>query len=363
MKWVLSALALCLSLTGCAALPSAHQIEDTVLMQALGVDVGRSLDGVAVTAASAARPTAGNAPGQEPVVLTAQAGTVTAACVDIQTQGGNFVFFGDVEQFLIGEEQAVRGLTPVLEHMAKDPELRLEAGIWVIKGAEAAQAFEATVDAADRLATLAADGRLFATTLPRTAREALVDLARNGCTFLPALGLEPAEGEEQILVAAGCGIFKDGVLAGWAEEMAAKGIGLLLGRGEGEILEVTTPECARAALKLTSVRTQVEPVFEGEILTGLDVRCRVRGTVPEYRGTGSLTEEELGWLSEELGRIAEARIRAALDLAQGLDADYLNLEGKAALAAPWDKERIEAQWAKAFPALKLELHAEGTVER
>lgn len=52
--------ALCAALTGCsapAALPYTHDIETTVLIRTLGVDVGtQSLDGVGVTASSGARP-------------------------------------------------------------------------------------------------------------------------------------------------------------------------------------------------------------------------------------------------------------------------------------------------------------------
>ena len=64
---------LSLLLTGCSALPYAHQIDKTVLMEVLGVDAGAG-ETVTVTAASGARP--GD---QEPLVLSTQAGTISAA--------------------------------------------------------------------------------------------------------------------------------------------------------------------------------------------------------------------------------------------------------------------------------------------
>mgnify|MGYP000694801837 CR=1 FL=1 len=103
-----------LPLSGCsraeAALPYAHEIEDTVLMGALGVDLKEGAPGrVAVTVSSGGRSGAGDSPGQSPVVLSAQAETVSAACAEMQTFGSDFVFFGDVEHVLVGERAGSNG--------------------------------------------------------------------------------------------------------------------------------------------------------------------------------------------------------------------------------------------------------------
>lgn len=54
----------------------------------------------------------------------------------------------------------------------------------------------------------------------------------------------------------------------------------------------------------------------------------------ELRGADELSEEGRIWLEERLAQTGEAAIHTALDLAQTLDADYLHLGRKAALAAP-----------------------------
>ena len=132
-RGIVSALALSLALTGCSALPYAHEIDQTVLMEVLGVDAGPG-EAVAITAASAGRGGTGESPGQDPLVLSAQAGTITAACAQMQTCGEQYVFYGDVEQVLVGEAAARRGLENLLGQMARDPNLRLEANLWVVKG-------------------------------------------------------------------------------------------------------------------------------------------------------------------------------------------------------------------------------------
>lgn len=365
--------ALCLSVGGCAALPYAHEIEKTVLMGVLGVDVSEETpDGVAVTAASGARAGAGDSPGQAPVILAAQAQTVASACAVMQSFGSEYIFFGDVEQVLVGEGETVRGLEPLLSHMARDPELRLEAQLWVVKGGSAADALFAVSEgggAPDRLAALERDAELISAPRPFTARETLVDLLDNGCTLLPALEqrkAEPGEGAEgeTVLAAAGYAILRDGALCGWTGETAAFGADLLAGLGQGRMLELDTPELVRAALKLTGVKTYLKPVFEGDRLVGLSVSCTIEAQAVEVQGAGgSLGESARTWLEEKLGGVAETGLRAALDQFQALGADCLHLGRKAALAVPWRKETLKTQWEGAFPKLDISLEVKASIER
>lgn len=365
------ALALCLPLEGCASLPDAHEIEQTVLMEAMGVDVGaEALDGVAVTAASGARAAAGDSPGQAPVVLSAQAGTVAAACAEMQTFGEEYVFYGDVEEILLGEGEAQRGLEDLLTHMARDPELRLEAQLWVMRGSSAADALFGAVQgggAPARLAALEQDARRFSTSRPRTARETLADLLDNGCTLLPALVQRPAgpgEGAQgdMVLSAAGYAVLRDGALCGYLEGGGAYGADLLSGRGTGKVLELETPGLIRTALRVTGVKTRLEPVFDGERLAGLAVECALEARAVEVRG-GCLGEDERVWLAGELSRVAEAGLREAMDRFQALGADCAHLGGRAALRVPWRKAALEAQWEEAFPTLSVTWDVNAEVAR
>lgn len=363
-------------LSGCsgvtAALPRGQELENTVLMQCLGVDMGtQRLDGVAVTASSGGRPAAGESPGQEPVVLSAQAETITAATAQMQGYGDDFVFFGDVEQVLIGQGQAQRGIQPVLDHLAKDPELRLEAQVWAVKGGSAGDVLFSAADtsgAAARLRSIQDDASELATAVSRTARSALADLLDNGCTFVPGVALAPAapgDGSqgETALVPAGYAVFRDGALAGWAEGEAALGVNLLLGEDTSGVLELCTPQQGRAALRIERGSASVEPVFRGDTLVGLKVRGKVEAAVTEYRGEGGLTQEVRDWLEAALARAAARRLEAALELGQGLDADFLHLERRCALAQPWRKAELERQWDGAWKGLALDVEVEAGVAR
>lgn len=377
MKKVLWLLPVVGLLSGCAAtmaFPYTHEIEATVLLRTLGVDVGtESMDGVAITASSGARASAGTQQGGPPTVLFAQADTMSAACQKIQTYGDKFVFYGDVEQLVVGEGQAQRSLSAVLDHVARDRELRLEAQLWVVRGGAASDVLFLTAEgegkgAADRLEAMREDAGLFSRSMPKTAREALVELSRNGCTFAPALARIPkapgdgAEGEAALALA-GYAVFRDGALAGWTDPESSRGVNLILGRVDTDLLELTLPGGGKTALKITQARTKCAPVVEGGALTGVRITCKLEADVAERRGEVVLDGDTRSWLEARLREITKGRIQAAVGLGQSLDADYLGLLSKLELAAPWHKELLKAAWPQAFAGLPVDVVVEANVAR
>lgn len=348
--------ALALPLAGCEApgfLPYARELEDMALIRTMGVDAAQ--DGaVAVTVSTGAQSGAG---GDEAVVLSGTAGTISGACLEMQSQGSSYIYYGHVGQLLLGEELAARGTGPALDYVLRDVEMRLDTEVYLIRGTGAGEVIQAAAgaggSAADRLEAMEEDAGLLAHTMSRTAGDVLERLARSGSAFVPAL----APGEEGELEAVGYGILKNGALAGWAEEEAAGGINLAMGQVDADVLELEG-----AALRVVGARTKVRPVFDGEQLTGLALCCRVDANLAEAAGGLDLrnpaVRERLEKALEERERV---RLQAALDLSQELDADFLELRTAAYLARPDRKAGIEAQWSLA--GLTLEASVEGTILR
>lgn len=355
--------------------PERQEIERTVLMEVFAVDVGtEGPDGVGVTAASRSREGAGDSPGKEPEVLSAQADTVEAACTKIQTYGDEYVFYGDVEEVVVGEGAARRGLENLLSHLARNPELRLEAQLWVMRGGSAADALFGGVEGEGggvptRLQALERDSKRLAAPESRTARVVLSDLLSNGCTLLPALELRPAgvgEGAkgDTTLAASGYAVIREGALCGYLGEEDTFGADLLKGRGIGRVLELETPEPVRVALELTGVKTRLKPVFRGDRLTGLQVKCALEAQAIEVQSQDcKLKEDDRAWLEKELTRVAEVRLRQAMKRFQSLEADCPHLGERAALTVPWKKAALEEQWETAFPELKVTWDVSAEVAR
>ena len=331
-----------LTLTGCrrgpGLLPYAREIEDMELMQTLGVD--RAGEGqVEVTASSGSGDPAEGAA----TVVSGQAGTISAAVLGMQGEGSSYLYFGHVGQLLLGEELARQGVKPALDYILRDVETRLDTALYLVRGGTAA----------DRLEALAEDAGLLAGSMPRTVKDALSDLYAQGATFLPAVEADEA------LTAAGYGILKGDSLAGWAEGDAALGVNLVLGQVDADVVELPLDGGGVAALRVVGARTSVRPVMDGGALTGLSLTCTLDANMAE--GNVDLrTEEVHASLEAALAQVEEARIRSALELAQELDADYLGLLRRAALARPWHKEALEGA---SLGALELELHVTAKLQR
>ncbi len=331
-------LAFCL-LAPRAALPRGREVGELVLLRALGVD--RHHTGVELTASDG-----GGQGGEAPLVLRETGESVAGTCLKMQ-EGGRNLFLGHVGSLLLGEELARWGAGEVLEYVERDIEMRLGTPLYIIKDAQAAEALEGIQ--ADTLEEFG--NRAWA----RTVKELLVGLKQNGASFAPAL----RTGEEGLSYA-GYALFRGESLVGYAQGEAAKGMDLLRGRGEEEVVELPLGE-ERAALRVVGMESAIRPLFEGETLTGLEIRCRVEANV--IASPTPLTEESRESLTALLEEREKARIETALDLAQELGADFLGLGKSAALSCPWRREALERQWAQAFPTLECRVTAEGTLER
>lgn len=338
------AVLLCL-LSGCdfsiLSLPYARELENTALVRVLGVDISAGhIAGLTVTAAAAQKENM-----EKPTVLTGSAFTIPAAVLSLETQGTGKVILAYVGELLLGESAAQRSVTEALDYAMEDGTIGLDATVWVMRGTSAATAITGTGSISERLTALETDGGLAGIPISRSVKETAASLAETDCAFVPALTLR-----DDTLLPAGYAILRDGALLGYVDGGAACGVELLLGKVVRRIVEVETPTCAVAALEVSSAHTSVAPVFDGDTLAGLSINCFIKGKVAQLQGEAGL--EELRAMLEEEERACALR---TLTLAQGLKADFLGLEGRTVLSAPWHKAAIREQWVNVFPTLPITL--------
>ena len=351
-KRVVLVLLLMLLLTGCRRysgfLPYAREIEDMELIRTLGVD-GAGETGVAITAS-------GGTSQEETEVVSGEAGTISAAVLELQGEGSSYLYFGHVTQLLLGEELARRGVMPSLDYVLRDVEMRLETALYVVRNGTAGQAIEAAADdgsATDRLEALADDAGLTANSMPRTVKDVLAELDRQGASFLPAVLADDG------LTAAGYGILKDGALVGWAEGDAALGVNLIFGKVDADVVEVQAPDGTAAALRVVGAAASVRPIWQGDTLAGLKVHCKVDANLAE--GSAMPDQATLDALEAALAQVEAGRMAQALELSRALDADYLGLRQSAAFAVPWHKGVLLG--SQSMKDLKLEATAQAVIQR
>ena len=337
-----------LLLAGCGqGLPQAREMDDMALMRTMGVDLGSFREEVLVTVSSGRRAQGIQGERQPPLILSAQRRSIAGACQAMQGQSDSYVFYGHLDQLLLGEELAVKvGVTDALEHFGRDQDLGLGAQVWLVRGNTAQAAIQSGKDSGvdGRLNTLLRDSELGTAGIERTVGEVLTDLLERGCTFVPALCLVGEE--EQAILEGGYGVLEDGKLAFWLTENEGRGLELAQGHPGAELLELE-----QAIVRLNSSVLTCIPVLSGERLTGLEIDLRLIAQVEQPRQE----EFDMELVKKAVRTQAENWLTAALERAQKENADFMDLAGMAGTARPEKWRLLCGQWEETFPQLDLQV--------
>ena len=300
---------------------------------------------------------------QPPLILSAAGESLSAACLSMQGLSDSYVFYGYVDQLLLGEEAALEGVEPVLDYFSRDVELGLGAQVWLVRGGTARAAIEAGGETGvdSRLSTLQTDSEMGAAGITRTAGEVFSSLLEQGCAYLPALRAAGAEeGEQTALLEAGYGVLRDGALAGCLEGESAKGLELLTGQTAEDIIEVDLPS-GRAVARITEVSTRCEPVFQGEELTGLHLYCRAAAELAEFHEP--MDQGELAQLREALEERESLRLRQVMEQLRAWGTDCTALGSQVAQANPARWEKLRGEWEERFSTIPYEVSVQVSVSR
>ena len=304
-------------------LPRGREMGDMALLRTLGVDLEGEEYVVTASTGRRARGLQGEE-ALEPMVLSARGSTFAGALAAMEGLSEQELFFGYVDQLLLGETLAEGGALPVLERFARDGDLGLGAGVWLIRGSAGTAVDSGGEEGTGgRLSALTEDGRLGRAALPRAAGEVLTDLLENGCARIPAL----AAGQGGALLERGYGVLAADGLTGWLEGDAAFGLELLEGQGRG-----TVELSEGRAVSVADVRLSWTPETERGRIIGARLTCRLSARPEE--GASAPSQRELEELERELEELTRKRLCAALENLRDWGADCLSLERRMAALRP-----------------------------
>ena len=355
MKVLPIVLAMILLLSGCDRLPYPREMGDMEILRTMGVD--REEDALLVTVSTGPQ-TRGLQGEQEPALtLSTKRPSLSSAAVDLQGRSNGYVFFGYVDQLLLGEELARQGVTEVLDYFARDLELGLGAQMWVVRGdtAQAAVASGGDQGVEARLASLQAEGEMGETAVSRTAGNVYSDLLELGAAYAPALVCTGQDKSD--LVDGGYAILKGDSLVGFLEGEQALGLELLKGKPSADVLEVEVPD-ERAVVRITEANTRCRFRSEGE---GLSITCRVYVQLAEY--SRRFTQAELEQIREQVRVREAARIQGALTQLRSWKADCIGLGAEASLFSPEQWSALKEDWPDHFARQEPELTVQVSLRR
>ena len=342
-----------LLLTGCSGLPAAREMGDMALLRTLGVDPSPA--GVAVTGSTGPRAKGLQGDGEPALTLAADGASLSGACLAMQGQSDSFVFFGYVDQLLLGEKLAEEGVRPVLDYFSRNAELGLGAQLWLVRSGSAREALSAGGEKGldSRLETIQNDSKMGIANLTRTAGEVYTDLLELGSAYVPALA--PVGEGDAVLAEQGYGILKGDILAGFLEGEAAKGLELLTGGPSADILEIALPE-GQVSVKVSSACTKSRLEFQGDAPAKLRLACKIEARLSEYRERPD--GQGLEHLQTALEDRERERMAAALERLRVWGTDCAGLGARAGMLCPARWQAVQNSWPEWFGRVPVEITVE-----
>ncbi len=342
---------LLLLLTGCSALPTPMEMGEMVFVRTLGVDsVGDSLQ---LTASTGRRARGLQREVEPSLILSGEATSISGGLVAVAGESDQQVFYGYLDQLLLGEAYCESGILPALEYFARDVELGLGSEVWAVTGTAATAIDSGGEDGVDsKLSTLQMESLQGTAGLTQTAGQLITDILENGATYLPRL--TPVG---DTLISSGYTIIIGDVQVATLTGEAAQGLELLEGQPSGDVFVGDDG----VVLDIWGASCRFEPVYQGELLVGAVITLEITADLAEYHTTP--TQEEIDVLRTQLSQRECDRVILALEGMQEVGGDAIGLGRQLGMASPSHWAWLESHWAEVFPTLPITVTAEVTIRR
>lgn len=377
-------IAIMLLLPGCWSLRELNEIG---IVSALGVDLNEQ-GNIKITVqviTPQASSTKGQTPKEPARFLSSEGKTFFEAIRNLMEKSGDRLFYPHTQVFIIGEELARSGLNPVLDFLARDPEIRLMT--WVIlsqgKAEDVVRApSKEDLISAMHLNRLVEDYESTSKSIPVR----LLDLSN----MLYSDGKEPVLGKVQFyeekgeptFKMAGGGAFKGDKLIGWLDEEDARGYLWVNNDVNGGIITASKKEAKeplkgnngsqvmnsssfeeRISYEIIKTKSKIKPILEGDVVRfviDVDVTCNL-GERMDHQET--IAQEGSKELEKILSQAVIREVQVIVDKAQKeLKSDILGFGLAVNRKYPkyWAKHKEE--WDEIFPKVEVEIVVKAIVD-
>ena len=342
-----------------------REVEELLVIQTMGLD--KTLGGVTLSLAAAGD-------SEDKVArMEADGVSISAAMERIRDYAWEEeLFCPHIGRLLIGEKLAEAGIESALAYICRSPELRLDMPLFVVRGGEAADAVM-TVGSGDKgicdvMRIIEQDFKRRGESGLTTASQILRDTARCGSSLICALELgrasesteppdaESAAPEARSIAPMGYAILREGRLCRYLTPEQAVAVGLLINKPGRATIDLRDRHGEAAVLELNGGGCRIRPVWEGEILKGVDIACQAQASLLERGGRGAMNEaEDLDYLTARLESTLAGWLSAALQASKELKADYLCLAETLERADPAAWKALDRDFIDLLPELELQV--------
>lgn len=348
-------------LAGCgrASLPYAREMGDMALMRTMGIDTVE--EQVAVTVSTGRRAVGLQGNTEPPLILSAQQSSISEACFMMQGMSDSYIFYGYVDQFILGETTVKEGIFPILDYLARNVELGLGTKLWTTREISAKTAIEAGGENGleQRLSVLQTNSDMGVAGLTPTATEVFQSILEHGSAYLPVLELMQ-QGEQQILVETGYAILKEDQLQGYLYGEQARGLELLKGHDVTDVLQIQQ-EGKNAVVQVTGASNTYVPIYEGKKLREVQLHCRIAAELLEFESP--LKQEDLEQIQTAVENTEQERLNFTLQQLQDWGTDCIAIGSQLEMAAPEGWANLEKDWAVLFQEIPIKVTVQVTISR
>lgn len=350
------ALTLTLPLSGCtlSVYNSYRDIESLEVVQAIGLDLSR--DGNVILSAA----TGPDASGREPLRVTQEGSSLDEAMRSAEERsGGGSLFFSGTGAIVLGEAAASE-TQRWLDALARSKQLRLDNELYILRGGEAREFIsgeDAPEDVFSDLSSLANRLSEYGPAPATICAEISRSLISSGAALVTAIELKEGALGTLTAVPAGFAVITDDGLSGWLDGEAALGAGFFTGGTGLSVVELDT-----VTLELSGADVSVNPVWDGDTLSRLDVCLSVSGSVIEAEpGSDFSSSESWDALEQELSDVSLSWLKRAIERSIELKADFLGLGRLVETLDPVKFTAMPVTWMELFPELDFEFSSEAKI--
>jgi len=372
--------AICISavLTGCkVAFSGITQIKDIEFIRAVGID--KNDGNIRLTIATQRIISGGGRGGSEQKqsdIMCSEGETGFEAIRNFWSHSEKRPFFGHLEYILIGEEAAKDGLLKYLDFFTRDPEIRLNLDVFIVKGAEAGDVIRQgnTSDkfVFDRLEGIKRHHWGLSMINEVELMEVMYILDTDYLSlYVPCVKLlmkteSTTDGNKGMDIALeGFGVFEGDRLAGYLEREMARGLNFLKNKVKSGVMSVKSRKGEKVGLEIISSDRKMKPYITGDelrVAIELDVNCNI---VEIQSIPGNIfNDESIDFLKTQLEELIKDEIRKVIDFAQEMKLDYFGAADAVLHKYPCKWEDIfENGWRDIFSEIEFEITVNSQISR
>lgn len=357
------ALLLCLPLLFCGGCWDYQEINSLSIVAGAALDRGE--DGKPIITAELAD-LQSQPDSVTPQLLTGTGKSYLAAGQDAAGQTGRRLYYGHAQSIIVSKQIAEDDITPVLDLLSRQNDIRLSLRLLVSRE-ETAAAILQTKPSTEQLGSFELSQR--ATEQGRGGLDMpfyqfFSEVKEPGIDpFLPAVSVE-RQGEESTTQLDGAALFHGTQLRGFLDRDETQALLMLRNMGGGSLLTVprSLADQGDVTFSIDTCRASLRPEIHGDKVR-CGIRLRMEAMVSELEGDQSvLTKEAQEELSALCSRYVQRRVQSLVkDLQTKYGCDALGVGLSINRYHPRQWEQWRDSWGDRFPQVEFDVQVETTV--